>query len=69
MRRVGHITHMGDRRGETVFGGKTWGIDHLEYLHKYERITLKEIFRRIDNSHDSRTTKWKKLTTEVPKGL
>jgi hypothetical protein len=27
MRRVGHIAHMGDKRGANIFGGITWGIE------------------------------------------
>jgi len=27
MRRVGHVAHMGDRRGAKVFGGKICGIE------------------------------------------
>ena len=26
-RKEGHTTHMVDRRGEKIFGGKTWGIE------------------------------------------
>jgi hypothetical protein len=48
MRRVGHIAHMGDRRGAKGFWWKNLGErEHLEDLGVYERITLKWISRFI----------------------
>jgi hypothetical protein len=70
MRRVGHIAHMGDRRGANGFWWKNLGDRyHLENLGLYGSITLKWLFRLIYHFHDSKTTKWKTLTTEEPSGL
>jgi hypothetical protein len=32
---VGHIAHMGDRRGANAFGGKTWGIETMWKTYVY----------------------------------
>jgi hypothetical protein len=70
-RREGNITHMEDRRVANGFWWKKMGDrDHLEGPGLYGRITLKWIFRLIENIHmtpgqQSR----KKLTTQEPNGL
>jgi hypothetical protein len=52
MRRVGHVAHMGDRRGANGFWRRKLGDrDHLEDLCLYGRITLKWIFRLIQIIH------------------
>jgi hypothetical protein len=64
---------MGIMRGANGFWWKNLeDRDHLEAPRLHGCITLKWIFRLIHgtyHSHDSRTTKWKKLTTEEPNGL
>jgi hypothetical protein len=51
MKWAGHIAHMGDRRGANGFWWKTLrDSDHLEDLGLYGRITLKWIFRLIQNN-------------------
>jgi len=52
MRRVGHIAHMGDRRGANGFWWKNLGNgNHLEDLGLYGGIRLKSIFRPIQIIH------------------
>jgi hypothetical protein len=52
MRWVGHIAHMGDKRGANGFWRKNLEYrDHLENLGVYGRITLKWILRLIQIIH------------------
>jgi hypothetical protein len=54
-----------------VFGGKTWGIERpLRSPRSIWEDNIKmDLQVHTDHSHDSRTTKWIKLTTEKPNGL
>jgi hypothetical protein len=55
---------------QTVFGGKLGGKRRLGRTRSIWGDNIKmDLQAHTDHSHDSRTTKWKKLTTEQPNGL
>jgi len=60
MRRVGHIAHMGDRRGANGFWWKNLGDRPLGRPRSIQEDDIKmDLQAHTDHSHDSRTTKWK----------
>jgi hypothetical protein len=71
MRRVGHTAHMGCRRGEKGFlaekpgGQRPFGRPRSIWQDNFKM----DLQAHTDHSHDSRTTKWKKLSTVEPNGL